>query len=186
MEILIGVAIIVIVYLSRKRLGLNDMFAKYKQSKKQQTEKKQQTDKVDTKKIDYSNSVSMFVLLAGVCAVLFFVTRGDFVEVTWNMVAPYVFAPLIGVFAYYMENCGYKNLTYAILVTITASLAIYLWIHPEMLKSIVTPFIGGPVDKLTGSDSKQNVFAVILLIIMCGGGRTYKAIVLGIALMIFW
>jgi hypothetical protein len=124
--------------------------------------------------------VSLFV-------VVFIFKKGD-VNFEVKELAPYIFAPLLGLYAYFFTDKGYKKVLPAIVVTVATAVAIYLWIHPEVLRNATDPIVNSGKTKeiIAGSDYKLYALTAMILFVLVLTGYPYLAIIIFIGLLFLW
>ncbi len=142
-------------------------------------------------------TVVFAVLFIAVLLFLFFF-RDKFAVFDIKQLAPYVFAPLFGAYSYFFTESEklYKKPVPAVLVSIATVVAIYLWIHPEVVKMATDPIMHS--DRLldsenttdhmciSQSDRKLYVLTALILFGIVMLGYPYIAVLIVIGLLFFW
>lgn len=141
----------------------------------------------------------IFVVLFIVVLLFLFFFKDKFAVFDIKQLAPYVFAPLFGVYSYFFSESEklYKKPVPAVLVSIATVVAIYLWIHPEVIKVATDPIMHNdriaPVKGVNenhmcipASDYKLYILTALILVGIVMLGYPYIAILIFIGLLFFW
>ena len=101
----------------------------------------------------------------------------------------YIIAPVMGLMSYFLSNRGSKRFFYSLMITAATAVVIALWIHPEVLKTVVSLFGASSNTKhawgLGGLDFSE-CLAVVLLILAVLSGKLIDAIVGVLLMLILW
>jgi len=127
----------------------------------------------------------LYGVFAGAGAVVLMTTV---IFTKWSLLAPYLIAPLVGVFSYFFSrrDRGYKKLLHSAVTAGFVTLAITFWIHPEVFRTMFEPYIGGEsFFRLTHNGGyRVYVFIGVLFILSLFTGYVIEGVI-GMGLLIF-
>lgn len=105
---------------------------------------------------------------------------------TASALAPYMFAPLMGLFSYFCSDKGYKKMSYSVVVSIMTALGIFLWLNPWLLKDATTPFVGSEIVEKISNEGWTKVIAFFILLDFFAilKGYFFEAVFLGVGFLL--
>ncbi len=155
---------------------------------KNKTSKKINTESVVKNKLESRIGKFVVYTIAFIClsVVMYMLHKTGSPRETASALAPYIFAPLVGLLSYFCSDRGYKKMSYSVVVSIMTALGIFLWLNPWLLKDATTPFVGSEIVEKISKEGWSKVIAFFVLIDFFAilKGYFFEAVFLGVGFLL--